>query len=217
MRAFERRLEHLVEGTFARIFKSGLTPLEIGRRIIREIDAHPSVGVDGTVAVPNHFWVYISSDDHSRFSEVSTTLTAELAEAAREHIRDERYRVLGPVSVTLVEADEYPEGAFQVQAQWREADAGAVPASVVLESGERLDLGQGEFTVGRMIGSSLEVTDANVSRNHAVLRPVLNGWVVVDLGSTNGTTVNGVPVSESHLRSGDRVVFGSTAVTFELG
>ncbi len=215
LRRFERRLESLVEGTFARVFKSGLSPLEIGRRIVREIDGNQTVAVDGALAVPNHYWVYLSSADHGRFSEVETQLTNELIEAARTHIADEQYRVLGPVSVTLVEAADYPEGTLQVQAQWREGVAQQTSASIVLSTGERFPVGN-PFTVGRLPGGSLVLTDENVSRNHAVIELGPSGWIVRDLGSTNGTQVNGSPIQESPLQNGDSVVFGATAATFEL-
>ena len=215
LRRFERRLENLVEGTFARVFKSGLTPLEIGRRIVREIDSSQTVAVDGALAVPNHYWVFLSSADQERFAEVETPLTNELIEAARTHIADEQYRVLGPVSVTLVGAAEYPEGTLQVQAQWREGVASQTGAHLVLATGERFPVGN-PFTVGRLPGGSLVLTDENVSRNHAVIEVSPAGWLVRDLGSTNGTSVNGTPIQESPLQNGDQIVFGATEATFEL-
>ena len=215
LRNFERRLEHLVEGTFARVFKTGLNPVEIGRRIVREIDANQSVAVDGALAVPNHYWVYISTADYERFQEVETPLTNELIEAARTYIDEEQYRVLGPVSVVLVEAPEYPEGTLQVQAQWREGATTPTNAELVLDTGERFVVGDATFSVGRLPNCSLILTDENVSRTHAVIERGPGGWVLRDLGSTNGTTVNGSRVSEAQLQSGDYIVFGATPATFE--
>jgi len=214
LRGFERRLESLVEGTFARVFKSGLTPLEIGQRIVREIDANQTVATDGALSVPNHYWVYVSSADHGRFAEVETQLTNELIEAARTHIADEGYRLLGPVSATLVEAPEYPEGTLQVQAQWREGAVRQGAATIVLSSGERFAVSP-PFTVGRLPGLSLVLGDENVSRNHAVIEMSGHGWIVRDLQSTNGTKVNGAPVAVSPIRNGDSIVFGATQATFE--
>lgn len=215
LRNFERRLEHLVEGTFARVFKTGLNPIEIGRRIVREIDANQSVAVDGALAVPNHYWVYISTADYERFQEVETPLTNELIAAARTHIADEQYRVLGPVSVVLVEAPDYPEGTLQVQAQWREGSTVPTSASLVMETGERFAIGDGPFTIGRLPNCSLILSDENVSRNHAVIERGPGGWTLTDAGSTNGTTVNGTRVSEAQLQPGDRIVFGATPALFE--
>lgn len=215
LRRFERRLEHLVEGTFARVFKSGLNPVEIGRRIVREIDANQTVAVDGALAVPNHYWVYISTADYERFAEVETPLTNELIEAARTHISDEQYRVLGPVSVALVEAPEYPEGTLQVQAQWREGAANPTAAELVMETGERFTLTDTAFTIGRLPTCSLILSDENVSRGHAVIQRGPGGWLLTDSDSTNGTTVNGTAVREIQLQHGDKIVFGATPATFE--
>lgn len=216
LRNFERRLEHLVEGTFARVFKTGLNPIEIGRRIVREIDANQSVAVDGAIAVPNHYWVYISTADYERFQEVETPLTNELIEAARTHITDENYRVLGPASVVLVEAPEYPEGTLQVQAQWRESAATPMSAELIMETGEQITIGDSAFSVGRLPNCSLILSDENVSRNHATIQRVPGGWTLTDHGSTNGTTVNGAPVTEVQLQLGDQIVFGATPATFQV-
>jgi len=216
LRRFERRLENLVEGTFARVFKSGLTPLEIGRRIVREIDENQTIAVDGALAVPNHYWVYLSAADHARFAEVETPLTNELIEAARTHIADENFRVLGPVSVTLVEAADYPEGTLQVQPQWREGVRQPTAASLRMASGERFPVGN-PFSIGRLPGGSLVLSDENVSRNHAVIELRSDGWHLRDLNSTNGTVVNGQRVSEVALHNGDTILFGVTEATFELG
>jgi hypothetical protein len=206
-----------VEGTFARVFKSGLNPLEITQRIVREIDANQSVSVDGSLAVPNHFWVFLATPDHERMIEVQAELRVQLIEAARNHIRDERYRLLGPISVAFVEAPQYPEGTMQVQAQWRESNEARGQARLVLVTGERVALGSQPFTIGRSSTSSLVLDDANVSRTHAVIRPALGGWLINDLNSTNGTTVNGHRITETHLRAGDEIVFGATEATFETG
>ena len=216
LRNFERRLEHLVEGTFARVFKTGLNPIEIGRRIVREIDANQSVAVDGALAVPNHYWVYISTADYERFQEVETPLTNELIEAARTHITDENYRVLGPASVVLVEAPEYPEGTLQVQAQWRESATTPMSAELIMETGEQITIGDSAFSVGRLPTCSLILSDENVSRNHATIQRVPGGWTLTDHGSTNGTTVNGAPVTEVQLQLGDQIVFGATPATFQV-
>lgn len=199
------------------MFKSGLSPLEIGQRIMREIDANQTVSVDGSLAVPNHYWVFVSTADHKRFFDIETQLTNELIEAARAHISDEEYRVLGPVSVSLIEAEAYPEGTMQVQAQWREGPTTSGQATLILASGQRIALGLHPFSIGRAQQSSLVLDDDNVSRNHAVLRPALGGWLITDLNSTNGTTVNGQRINEVPLHAGDRLVFGTTEATFEMG
>ncbi|MEO6629528.1 MAG: DUF3662 domain-containing protein, partial [Aquihabitans sp.] len=74
LKGFERRLERMVEGTFARIFRSGLRPVELGRRLVREMDDNRSVDVRGRTVVPNQFTVEVSEADDERFAEVAGSL-----------------------------------------------------------------------------------------------------------------------------------------------
>src|SRR6187401_2202505 len=101
IRGFERRLERMVEGVFARAFRSGLRPVELGRRMVREIDDNRSVDVRGRTVVPNHFDVQLRQEDLDRFAEIHSTLVRELSDAARDHARDEGYTFLGRVEVEL--------------------------------------------------------------------------------------------------------------------
>jgi len=205
----------MVEGTFARVFKSGLTPLEIGKRITRVMDTQRSVGVSRAKVVPNHFTVFVSPEDYEQFAEVASKLVAELEDAAREHASDEGYSFMGPVIVELSRADSYPTGDFEVTAKLRESATGRPPGSLVLPTNERIHLGETAFRVGRVSDNELVLSDPNVSRHHAELRPIPGGYQLVDLQSTNGTKVNGAPVSEQRLVSGDVITFGATVVSFE--
>jgi hypothetical protein len=215
LKGFERRLERMVEGTFARIFRSGIRPVELGRRLVREMDDNRSVDVRGRTVVPNQFSVELSEADSERFAEVASSLERELAEAAREHARDEGYVFMGPVSVHLEVSDKQRTGAFQITGRMREGTGGVGAGSLILPTGERLGLGEAVVTVGRRPESTLVMADPNVSRNHAEVRPRGNGWLVVDLGSTNGTRVNGTRISSHELSDGDEIAFGNTLVRFE--
>src|SRR3954453_10771442 len=212
---FERRLERMVEGVFARAFRSGLRPVEIGRRMVREIDDNRSVDVRGRTAVPNHFSVQLSADDNERFAEIHDTLIRELCDAAREHARDEGYTFLGPVEVDFIPDDHMHTGAFQIEGRMREGTGGSGAGSLVLPTGERVMLTERVLSIGRMPESNIVLADPNVSRNHAEIRPKGLGYVLVDLNSTNGTKVNGVRVQEHDLLDGDQLSFGSTHMRFE--
>jgi hypothetical protein len=215
LKGFERRLERMVEGTFARIFRSGLRPVELGRRLVREMDSNRSVDVRGRTVVPNQYLIEVGEDDHERFAEVHDSLERELAEAAREHARDEGYSFMGPVSVHLELSERQHTGSFQITGRMREGTGGVGAGSLLLPTGERLPLGEAVVTFGRKPESTVQLADPNVSRNHAEVRPHGNGWVLVDLGSTNGTRVNGVRVSSHDLAEGDEIAFGTTIVVFE--
>ncbi len=215
IRRFERRLERLVEGAFARAFKSDLRPVELGRRLVREMDDNRSVGVRGDTVVPNSFSVAVSVSDFEQFEGVRESLARELAEAAREHARDEGYSFMGPVEVQIVGDDRLRTGAFQIAGRMVEGEGGVGAGSIVLPTGERFSLTESIITVGRHPESNLVLADPNVSRNHAEIRPQGERYVVVDLGSTNGTRVNGVRVAQHALRDGDEVSFGNTSMRFE--
>jgi hypothetical protein len=215
IRGFERRLERLVEGAFARAFKSGLRPIELGRRLVREMDDNRSVGVRGGTVVPNRFTVALSGSDLQQFEGVHDSLTRELADAAREHARDEGYQFMGPVQVVLEENDRLRTGAFEITGRMVEGDGGSGAGSIVLPSGDRFTLTESIITIGRHPDCNLVLADPNVSRNHAEIRPQGDKYVVVDLGSTNGSRVNGVRVDTQVLEDGDELSFGNTRMRFE--
>jgi hypothetical protein len=213
--AFERRLERMVDGVFARAFRSSLRPIEIGRKLVREIDDHRSVDVKGRVIVPNQFTVTLSHDDLEQFADIHEALVRELCDAAREYARDEGYTFMGPVAVELVEAVTQKSGRFKLEGRMVEAASMAGAGSIVLPAGDRIVLGEESLTIGRLPGCDIPVPDPNVSRKHAEIRPSGAGYVVVDLGSTNGTRVNGATVNERKLSDGDVIAVGTTRLRFE--
>ncbi len=213
LQRFERRLERLVEGAFSKAFRSGLPPVELGRRLSREMDAGRTLGVRGTV-VPNRFTLGLAGDDLERFAGFHDALVDELADAAREHARDEGYTFEGPVEVVLVRDDSARRGDLRVAA---EIVAGPVAPTgrLVLPDGNRVALGAGPAVIGRLPDCAVTLTDPQVSRHHAEIAHDDRGYRIVDLGSTNGTQVNGVTVREQALADGDLVVIGATTLRFE--
>lgn len=210
---FERRLERLVEGAFGKAFRSGLQPVEIVRKLLRELDAGRTLGVRGTVA-PNHFVVALSTQDALRFDDYADVVEQELAAEAREHARREGYHFLGPVTVQLVEDPAIREGALEVEATIAKGPGGRAGA-LVLADGRRFRLGDRVVTVGRLPDCDVVVDDPRVSRRHAEIRPEPDGFRLVDLGSLNGTLVNGVPERDHLLDDGDLIGVGSATLRFE--
>ena len=214
LQRFERRLERLVEGTFAKAFRSGLEPVEIGRKIARALDTGRQIGVRGGWVVPNDITVSLSPRDMERFHSYADALARELADAAREHARDEGYHFVGPVTVTLVEDDELRTGELEVDAALVEGESTHV-GSLVLPDGRRVRLADEAATIGRLPDCTVSIADPQVSRRHAEIRPQGDGYVVYDLGSMNGTLVNGVAVQRHALQDGDEIAVGSTKLRFE--
>jgi hypothetical protein len=216
LQSMERRLERMVEGVFSRRRRGSIRPIELGRRLVREMDDNRSVDVKGRRIVPNDFTVLLSPTDHAGFSDIEDALTTELGEAAREYAREESYHFMGPVLVKLTVDNNLKAGRFGISSQLKQAAGGLGAGSLVLPSGERVALGEHVTTVGRLPESTISINDTNVSRNHSEIRTGSAAYVAVDLGSTNGTMVNGVRiVGEQRLNDGDIISFGSTHVRFE--
>jgi FHA domain-containing protein len=212
MQNFERRLEKLVEGTFNRTFRSGIQPVEVGRKVTRALDDDRRMGVGGAPVAPNNIGVYLSPEDFEQFSSFADVLARELAEVAREHARDEGYHFVGPVTVTLVADDELRVGECDVATEIHE---GSRVGSLVLPDGRRLPLGEQTTVLGRMSDCDVVLADARASRRHAEIRPAGHGFMIADLGSMNGTVVNGSPVKEQPLADGDEIRLGNTVLRFE--
>ncbi len=215
LKRFERGLERLVEGVFAKTFRSGLQPVELGRRLAREMDLRRTVSVNGLVA-PNHFKIELSHDDAARFESFLDALKRELVETAREHARTERYGFVGPVAVEIEVSQKLTAGMFHVDGSLLEQPGGGPSGALSLTDGRRIQLTDDGVVIGRLPECDVAVSDPNVSRRHAEVRRHGNEYVVADLGSTNGTKVNGAMVSgERRLVDGDEITVGATVVRFE--
>lgn len=215
LKGFERRLERLVEGVFARAFKSSLRPVELGRRLIREMDDQRTVGVGGNVVAPNVFTITLGPDDHAQFAEIEESLLRALTEEARTHAREQGYTFLGPVEVVLQKDDDLGVGSFGLSARLKEGPGGTAAGSLVLGDGTRIVLTDQPVSIGRAANAAVRLAETSVSRQHAEVRPAGGGWSVVDLGSTNGTRVNGAGVTEQRLADGDVITVGDSTIRFE--
>src|SRR5262249_52371829 len=148
LQGFERRLERLVEGTFAKAFRAGLEPVEIGRKIARALDTGRMIGVHGGWGVPNDAVGYLSADDMKRVSTYADVRPGGLADAARQYARDEGYHFLGPVTVALIEDDDLRTGQLEVVAEIVEGPTEHLGA-LVLPDGRRVQLGDQPAVIGR--------------------------------------------------------------------
>lgn len=216
LQQFEQRLERLVEGAFSKAFRSDVQPVEIGRRLTREMDLLRRVGVSGLLA-PNVFVVELSVEDAGRFERISEVLARELADAAREHAATESYAFVGPVEVELRRSARLRAGRYRVFADFVEGPAPYVSGALMLEDGTRVEVGDEPVVIGRLPECTVSISDPNVSRRHAEVRRVEGGpgAVVRDLQSTNGTRVNGVPVHEHVLQGGDEITVGTTVLRYD--
>ena len=198
LQRFEKRLERAVEGVFARAFRSQVRPVELGRRLAREMDLAVDVGVRGERVAPNAFAVHLALADVEKLADYADQLAIELADAAEEHAGDEGYVLRGPAEVDLVEDPRQRAGQFQVLAKVKPGLRAplsvrtAPTAWLVRPDGSRVPVVDGDpVTIGRLPECEVSLADPNVSRRHAEVRLIDGKASVVDLGSLNGTRVNG--------------------------
>lgn len=117
LKKFEQRLEGLVNGTFAKVFKSEVQPVEIAGALQRECDNNATIWNRDRTVVPNDFIVELSPHDHERLSPYSGQLGQELAGMVREYAEAQRYTFMGPLQVNLEKADDLDTGLYRVRSR----------------------------------------------------------------------------------------------------
>jgi hypothetical protein len=218
LQEFERRLERLVEGVFAKAFRRGLNLVEIGRRLTREMDVRRNVGVRGLI-VPNDFTVAVSPADHENvIAKMEQAVTRDLAGYVREHAREEGYVLVGPVVVRFETDDKLGTGEFLVASDMVEGEGGGPAGALVTADGRRVEIALDPITIGRHPDCDIVLSDPEISRQHAEVRREEDGFVLVDLGSYNGTKVNGTGVRAPwRLQDGDEIGIVNHTIRFEAG
>ncbi len=250
--AVERSFENIFDGLFSRAFKSGVKPLQLGRRLLQVVDAERDIDAQGRRVVPNSYLVQLSPADREGFADIESTLVQELTAALREYIAQEGYHVDGKARVALRTNPDLRKGKFEIDSRNIASDQSAeksdnaaphatdalpsdnipvsppvlsmvpgvgvdvAPAVLTLPGGQRIELHEGHYVLGRHLENDIVVNDSNVSRKHAEFVCAAGEVVVRDLGSTNGTKVNGVAISgEQLLQHGDVINLGTAQITFE--
>jgi hypothetical protein len=227
LRNFESRLERGIEGFFKAAFRSGLQPIEIAKRILREMESAKTVGVK-EIWVPNRYTLAVSPADRERFASMEGALIRELENVVSEGAKENRWGLVARPEVVLETSESLKRGDLVVSAELSEAPgpqtaespstAGGPTARLILEgSSDEWSLKTERSVIGRLSGSEVEIQDPGASRQHAEIRRDGEDFLVVDLGSTNGTLLNDTPVSEATLEDGDRITIGRTVLEFRRG
>jgi hypothetical protein len=256
LRSIESKIEGLFEGVFGRAFRTHVQPVELARKLAKEMDEHRSVSVS-RVYVPNAYTVYLSPADREQFASYEGSLVGELQEYLMEHARREGYALLTPARVSMATDNDLAIGEFGIAASVVQAPAevaaAAMPpaaasvlpppsASATMVYAPRAPVGAAEpdpepvpverevvslsfegrtvpvtsrtVVIGRSRECDIRLADTNVSRRHAELRQEGATYWLVDLGSTNGTELNGQRVEREKLTDGDAITIGSTELIF---
>jgi hypothetical protein len=218
-----------IERAFAKTFPSDLEPAQIARKLVATMEAATRGGDDGLIA-PGNYVVYVNPEDLERLKPHGAYLEREWSQllidmASRVDIAFSD----GGVQIVLQPRESIPAGAVEIEPgslEQTERIAFARPEKAIARFQLRMVKGVPAYGVyaidrslhvGRSDDSELFLVDPSVSRRHAVI-DVDSGWPIVhDLGSTNGTFVNGERIETRRLAPGDLVTFGKTELRLEGG
>jgi hypothetical protein len=220
LKDLEGKLERLVEGAFAKGFKSSLQPVELAKRLDREMEAGRTVSIS-KIYIPNEYIVRLSPGDFAAFSDFQDKLVAELKGFLDKRRKAKNYAVMGAISVILKEDKNLPLGRAEAEARLvtpsqMENPEALASVSLIIdgEEAETFWLGEGRATIGRLDSNEISVPDPSLSRHHAEINVTKDRFVLTDLGSTNGTFVNGKRVAETELKDGAKITAGDITLAF---
>ena len=232
---FEALAERLVEGTFVRLFAGRLGPLEVTTHLTRALEDYQVLSPEGIPQAPTHYWVYLHPDDCDTLAIEQLTLEAELAHHVAELAAQAGLALeVTPVIYILPDEGMGPH-EVRVEARWMPEEAAEVEKTREMEPSEekteatiapqghpflilagcrQVDLLQPVVSIGRALDNDVIIEDPRVSRHHAQFRRRYGRYVLYDLGSSGGTTINDYPVEECVLHSGDVVSLAGVQVIY---
>ena len=226
-----------MEGSIGRVFRSPVQPAQIGRKLERAMMSQQVVSVDATL-VPNEYRVAMNPRDMVLFADYIAALCRQLEQWLISLARERGFTTIDRVRVQIVGEDAVPRRAIQVSAAIADrpefaqaaqekvqrtevhrvirAAGGVPPVRLRVVAGpnrnQELILRKPVTGVGRALDNDIVVNVSDISRHHARFEVVGQELRVVDLGSTNGTRLNGRRVTSERVRPGDDVSFGSVTL-----
>jgi len=235
LRTLETKIADLVEGAFGRAFRSEITPVELARRLVREMDRHRTNSLSSTV-VPNEYVVWLSPADRRHFASIEPSLIEELATHLLEHARSERLALPSRPHIELRTDSRLSLGECGIDAKLVNTPGPGIvrrsgppppsgpalsgevlPAAFVAVGGRIVAIPPAGAVIGRSTDADIVIAADEVSRHHAQIAPDREGWTLTDLGSTNGVRVNGRPIGvPTRLADGDVIELGSVELVFEV-
>ncbi|MFV0318861.1 MAG: FhaA domain-containing protein [Microbacterium sp.] len=213
--SFEKGLERAVNSAFAKTFRSGIQPVEIASALRRELDTKAAVVSRDRILAPNALTVRLSPADDEKMRTIGPALGEELDTLVQTHATSQGYSFAGPVTIALQPDDRVATGTIQVDSQT--ASGGQVSWRPVVEiAGHRHPLVKSRTVIGRGSDADITIADAGTSRKHVEILWDGERGMVRDLGSTNGSTIDGRRFSEAPLTPDSVVRIGRTDIVFRV-
>lgn len=211
---FERGLERAVNGAFAKTFRSGVQPVEIAAALRRELDTKAAVVSRERILVPNEFTVRLAPPDHTRMNDVGRPLIDELTQRVQQHAVAQNYSFSGPVTIRLQQDGTLSTGILEIDSTTVQRDVAWV---AVLDIGsQRHRLHRGRTVIGRGTDADITVADTGTSRKHVEVLWDGKHAQVNDLGSTNGSKLNGERFQQAILEPDSTIEIGRTRMVFRV-
>ncbi|HWL59603.1 MAG TPA: DUF3662 and FHA domain-containing protein [Microbacteriaceae bacterium] len=212
--SFERGLERVVNGAFAKTFKSGLQPVEVAAALRRELDTKAAVVARDRILVPNDFTVRVAPADHERLAGLGEQLTTELTEILQRHAVAQRYTFAGGIAIAIVPDESLAQGMVDVRSA--NVQGQVVWTPIIEVNGQRHALRRARTVIGRGSEADITVDDGGISRRHVEILWDGKRAQVNDLGSTNGSRLDGRPVTQALLEPDSVVEIGRTRIVFRV-
>ncbi|WP_416392947.1 MULTISPECIES: FhaA domain-containing protein [unclassified Curtobacterium] len=212
--SFERGLERAVNGAFAKTFRSGVQPVEISSALRRELDTKAAVVSRERILVPNEFTVRLAPPDYTRMNDIGRPLVDELSQMVQQHAVAQNYSFSGPVTIRLRQDGTLSTGILQIDSTTVQRDVAWV---AVLDIGsQRHKLQRGRTVIGRGTDADITVADTGTSRKHVEVIWDGKHAQANDLGSTNGSKLNGERFQQAIVEPDSTIEIGRTRMVFRV-
>jgi len=214
-RQLERRMEDLVEGLSATVFRGRIHPVELADRLVRHIDREAGGALDA--AIPNAYSIRVHPAELPDAVNPAD-LSRELARVVSTTATDRGWRIGGPTSVIVTADKSVLHGRIEIEGSSRPGALQAWAQLIDARGGRVFELTDNRCEVGRAPGSDIEIAEPRVSRHHATIFRHHGAVWLLDIGSANGTSVNDVPVARDPvtIATGDSLRFGPATFTFKM-
>ncbi len=220
----ESWIEQLVEAPFVRLFAGRLFAQDVARHLARALEDGERIGADGVPEVPGRYRVALNPEDLEALQRHHPDMDAQLAVDLQALAEDMQVRLMEPPAILLEASPDLPLRAVRITPVGRaplkhdptrdlnlesirqrieQEDLNGLRAYLIVQGMHTFDLTQPTVRIGRALDNDLILEDPRVSRYHAQLRCRYRRYILQDMGSRGGTTVNGFPIQEIVLRPGD--------------
>ena len=211
---FEKGLERVVNGAFAKTFKSGLQPLEVTAALRRELDTKAAVVSRDRILVPNDFVVRLAPGDFARMTDLGPALIDEFTQLVQRHAAAQHYAFAGGISIRLQQDPSLSEGLVGIDSVNVKGEVAWTPVLDI--GGKRYPITKSRTVIGRGSDADITIDDTGTSRQHVEILWDGTRGQVSDLGSTNGSKLNGDPVTKAPLPPDSIIEIGRTRIVFRV-